>query len=480
MVNPSGLSEVLHVMTNIPNGQFGPIFASAILDGTGKATVSFQVNGNNARITRLYVSVSSSVKQASVTIYKGQVATSSALGTIISGSTGGLASGQIDITDGQTVYVVWTGGDAGATATAVFGGMAIPLSDVGNDSITWSDPIAAADGTLVFPAIKSVNYSAGVSGWLLDRNGNIEANNGTFRGTLNAGNGSVIVDSTGVHVIGPAHRWDINTSVGFVSTRIPDDGTLGLIFDAGFFMRGTTPTPNGFNTTGDGVIFASTNTTGLDDAPYVNVISPTLSGKPGTASVFMQSQSGLSATDNSIVVIQGNALQVNNTANILNALLVRNVDIGCGVFAHDLLTASSGTIGATETIVMSALQTGGFSQNYRAGRAYCAEFSGSFTSSVATTDVLMRVRKNDGSSPPTGQQLSVGRFSARVAATSYDGSWKCYFQGSSTATSTVVVLTLTGSAANNATISASATSPAHFQIYDVGSATDYPGIPTLV
>lgn len=50
----------------------------------------------------------------------------------------------------------------------------------------FSSPIAAGDD-LVIPALQSPNYVAGVSGWAVFRNGNVEFNSGTFRGTVTAG-----------------------------------------------------------------------------------------------------------------------------------------------------------------------------------------------------------------------------------------------------------------------------------------------------
>lgn len=182
-------------MTWIPPGPFGPISIQTQLDASGNGNVQFQANGRNARLTRVVVAVATSVKQASVGVYKGQIGTSNFIGTIVSGSTGGIASGQIDLTDGQTVFITWTGGDANAIATATFSGNAISLSDIGNDSITWTDPIAASDGTLIFPALKSNNFVTGVSGWEIDRQGNAEFNDATFRGTVDiiGMNGSEVI-----------------------------------------------------------------------------------------------------------------------------------------------------------------------------------------------------------------------------------------------------------------------------------------------
>lgn len=50
----------------------------------------------------------------------------------------------------------------------------------------FSNPIVGGE-TLVIPAIKSPNYTAGVSGWRIARDGTVEFNNGQFRGSIEVG-----------------------------------------------------------------------------------------------------------------------------------------------------------------------------------------------------------------------------------------------------------------------------------------------------
>jgi hypothetical protein len=52
--------------------------------------------------------------------------------------------------------------------------------------MSFQNPITGGQGALIRPAIKSPNFTEGVSGWSIDRNGNAEFNNGTFRGTVTA------------------------------------------------------------------------------------------------------------------------------------------------------------------------------------------------------------------------------------------------------------------------------------------------------
>lgn len=210
-------------MPNLPK-TFENYPATVVLDSNGSGQIAFQPNGSTVSISRLYVSVSTSVKQATVTFYKGSVSPTNALGTIVSGSTGGLATGQIFVQDGTILYVVWTGGDAGATATATFSGKQISFSEMGSDSITWSDPIAASDGSLIFPALKSPNFVPSSSGWNLDRDGNAELNNVTVRGTVD------VEGSLGN-----------NVKIYTDSTLVPGETTATITMNPGSYSDGQLP-----------------------------------------------------------------------------------------------------------------------------------------------------------------------------------------------------------------------------------------------
>jgi hypothetical protein len=52
--------------------------------------------------------------------------------------------------------------------------------------VPFSNPILGGD-FLVRPAMKSPNYVAGVSGWSINKDGTVEFNNGTFRGSISVG-----------------------------------------------------------------------------------------------------------------------------------------------------------------------------------------------------------------------------------------------------------------------------------------------------
>lgn len=165
---------------------FGPIAQQVTLDGSGNGTISFQANGSHIRITNIFFRVSTITNQALLTIYKGYISSGTQVFNSNSGSTGANANGNVDLFDGETVYLVWSGGDAGATATATFTGKRIPLSEFEPPDLTATEPIAAGDGSLIFPALKSPNYVAGTTGWYLSRDGNADLNSVSVRGDFTA------------------------------------------------------------------------------------------------------------------------------------------------------------------------------------------------------------------------------------------------------------------------------------------------------
>jgi hypothetical protein len=51
----------------------------------------------------------------------------------------------------------------------------------------FGDPVAGGGGALVRPSIHSPGYVAGSQGWSINKDGSVEFNNGTFRGTVSGG-----------------------------------------------------------------------------------------------------------------------------------------------------------------------------------------------------------------------------------------------------------------------------------------------------
>lgn len=371
------------------SGSFGPIPIQTTLDGSGNGTVTFQPTGDNARITTLFVKVSTAVLQANVNIYKGQVADSNIVGNTPSGSTGAPAFGNIDLFDGETLYVVWSGGDAGAIATATFVGQTIPFDQVGGSSIRWSDPIAGNDGSLVFPAIKSPNYVTNVAGWFLDRDGNAEFNNVTVRGTLDV--------------------------------EDPSDGTYVRIYD---------------ENPGDGaVIDITTSRIRHGTSPNTGFLGLLIEGPPvGTRRPGIEfGQNNFGASDTSIFGDNISLFFPNDGVLSLNG-----IDPGRGLVALNGSGSSSAAVNNIETAVLTISP---FATVWKAGRTY--KFHVSMNISVsATIRPLFRIRKTNVG----GTQLAIsGTQPANTGLYVADFSGYFYVTGSDVAAN--LVLTIIGTAA---------------------------------
>jgi hypothetical protein len=283
--------------------RFGPIPLTTTLDGSGNGTVTFQSNGANARVTNLFVKVSTTTAQATCVIYKGQVADGNTVNSTNSGSTGATASGAIDLTDGETLYVRWTGGDAGATATATFTGITLPFDQIGPSQLAWADPIAAGDGSLVYPALKSPNYVPLTTGWELARDGSADLGLATVRGSL-------IVN-------GPSGSYAaVDDTDGFPSLRL----LPSAFADAGVQA-----------TSIEGVITAAKNEPGTatDDTSYLILRSPAVGATPRQATVYMQSATFDDAGDPQIIAFSdggGNvSFYIDGSLFVTNKLTVGGV-----------------------------------------------------------------------------------------------------------------------------------------------------------
>lgn len=112
--------------------------------------------------------------------------------------------------------------------------------------MTFSNSILAGE-ELVRTAIRSSNYVAGVSGWIIRRDGTFELNGGTFRGDviITGANGSIRlgIDPTNGAVIdflAGGHHWQIFAfAVGNQKSLVINDAisggnvAIGLLYDTG-------------------------------------------------------------------------------------------------------------------------------------------------------------------------------------------------------------------------------------------------------
>lgn len=396
---------------------FGPIPANVVLDGNGNGTLIFQAVGSAKRVTNLFAKVSTSTLQAQCSLYVGTISDATRVFISNSGSTGFNARGSIDLTDGQILYVVWTGGDAGATAYATFTGRSINFSDLSNSEITAEDPIAAGDGSLIFPAIKSPNFVAGVSGWEIARDGTAEFNNVTARGTL------LVTDVDGTYV----KIFDENPGDGAVieltNSRIRSGASPFTGFQ-GLLIQG----PDIFSSVRPGIEFVQNNF----GASETNLFGDFISLTPNTT--------------NGTVTING---------DILNGY---GIDTGRGRIYTTGIASPSGAIGGTETTVIT-----GPSFTYKANRAYRMVVSGLMTLSVANNRPIFKFRKTNNTGAIIAQ-TGITSVSTGQEGTDWIGE---FWIGASDVTATLVY-TAVGSGAFNVTVLAGT----GFTCYDFAPASD--------
>ena len=105
-------------------GLYGPISATVTINGAGYGFVRFQATDKKLQITNLSVSVSTAVEEATATVYKNQIGSLYRLSGSYAGSSGDSNNDTVYLNQGESMYVVWTGGDAGAIATATISGWA--------------------------------------------------------------------------------------------------------------------------------------------------------------------------------------------------------------------------------------------------------------------------------------------------------------------------------------------------------------------
>ena len=107
-----------------------PLFSqgTTTLDGSGNGTVVLRPSGETWNVSALTVNVSTRVLESAARVYKNYVGDNYLVDSTISGSTGDTSDTVHDLRDGESLIIVWSGGDAGATANAVARGIASDFS----------------------------------------------------------------------------------------------------------------------------------------------------------------------------------------------------------------------------------------------------------------------------------------------------------------------------------------------------------------
>lgn len=332
------------------SGIFGPYPVTVVLDGSGNGTVAFQALGDNIRITNGYVSVSTQVNQAQCTAYKGQIGPQWALSSTNSGSTGAPLKGPLDLFDGEILYVRWTGGDAGATATLTVSGKTIPFSEVSGTTLEWEDPICAGDGSLIYPSIKSPDFvsGSGGTGWSINRDGTFELNSGTIRGQLD------VVSPSGSFI-----RTFVDSNVAQLLLQPPDDPPT-VFGAANIFCQDTT------------------------DGPQLVLEGPSVESPSfqGAGTIYIGADQTLSQTAvilSAQEVVIGDSGAGTTTDILSDAVRVQGHDIGRGFWSGISDSADSGA-NTVEFVVLTIA-----SDTYKAGRLYEVKITGRTAPAAAST-----------------------------------------------------------------------------------------------
>jgi len=180
----------------------------------------------------------------------------------------------------------------------------------------FANAIIGGASTLIRLAIQSANYVAGTQGWRIGKDGTAELNSATIRGTVSAGGGSIILDSTGLHITGPSEIFNLVQNSGFTATRNPNDGALarldvqsgdgGVTYGGTLTLTPTTPTVHG-NTLSRALVYATQNTATTNDHGLLVLQSPIVNTFGAPASIGLNSQGATAGTDDSRIDFTANS-----------------------------------------------------------------------------------------------------------------------------------------------------------------------------
>lgn len=316
----------------------------------------------------------------------------------------------------------------------------------------FSNAVVGGASTLIRAAIQSVNYVPATAGWQIARNGNVDMNSGTFRGSIVVGNGTVLLNAGGIHVQGVTRQWDINAAAGFLSRRFPDTGLQAQIFDAGLFLTPPNPTPHGGTITGTGGILVDTFVSGVNDQPFTNISAPKVNAK-AQSFLTVRSQSLTNALDDSSIELTAAQFMING------------VSVGTGWLDGDGLTANKGPFAAGETTILTSFQ-----QTFKANHAYRVELSGLANVSAFPNRPNIRVRQSTNGTSNLGTQIFNASPGMVSASQQYIG-FTCKFIVGAADVTTFIIATMQGSGAF--TVTALASPPFTFDIYDIGDAANH-------
>lgn len=320
----------------------------------------------------------------------------------------------------------------------------------------FSNPIVGLE-ELIRSAIRSKNYVAGSAGWRIASDGSAEFQSLMIDTRDPISGGRIVIDSGHIYIYDASDnlRAEVNDHDNFASYSVP-------------------ATQNYKSKLGNGLLQFD-DTTGTDNPTQFGFLNQTTyyqsywkGGAPGgrgAPEITLYSDTG--ATPDNTLFIDTLNIQLYDGTTAHN--------MGYGPCTFKAITASTGTITTTETVAITTN-----SYTYKKNRAYKVHVKGMASSSVVNDIVKLRVRKTNLAG--TIMYDSESAVDMPVAGVNRGYNLEFIFQvGSGADVVANFVMTwfrLVGT--GNCNIVASGTNPAYLQIEDLGLASDFPGVPTLV
>lgn len=215
--------------------------------------------------------------------------------------------------------------------------------------MSFSNPIVGGI-TLIREAIQSPNYVANTSGWTINKDGSVEFNAAVIRGDVVAGNGTVVVNSSGIKVTNAT-----SGSYVFINPGI-DEATVELE-PPNSLLPGVTYLPAGAY---GGIAFPGIPS----EQPTLFLSSPLQSNPPGPDNafivIFSQAQDGSAG---SAITLNADtvALQVTGRVEVGDAPIVDNtynLNFLKGLTGTELVTFVSGPNGSQAVVFAHAFPPG--------------------------------------------------------------------------------------------------------------------------
>jgi hypothetical protein len=326
----------------------------------------------------------------------------------------------------------------------------------------FTNPVIGGGNTLIRTDIRSPDYVPGVSGWSIRKDGSAEFNDLDARGSIEAGNGTVRLNSGGVKVDGNTNQYDINFAAGFLARNVPDDGayaqmtTIGGPFGGLIVLSSVDPSAGG-NTSDPANVYAEMIVAGAGEQPALVFRSPNITGR-NPSRMYLVGQSTNTADDDSYLDIG------------VNEIRFKGLKPGAGYVTGQVVTSILGGVGSGETQQFSTPTV-----TFKRARTYKIIASLGVAVSVANNTPLFRIRKNG----VAGQQFDFFRIPC-ISTGTHSVSYTCYFEVGNVDVVGSIALTLTGGATWTAAVQGSATAPASITVYDDGATGRQPGIPVMV